>query len=256
MELYFTNRKGLSRTALQYIAAALLVLGTLATRGVLPPVFQLLSRPAAPLLAWLLVEHFFRMHDRAACCRRLWLAAVLMEAGNSVSYALFGLGGISENLFLPIAIGFGVVLLLDTAAASARRKRMRLRVAAYALFAAGMVLSCLPMPLFAGKGFAVEDGLVLLPLMLLAYLLRGSRLHLSLAYTAWCLLLGAAAYGMPALFSGGFEAFCHSSNWLGCLVVPFFWLYSGAPGHSSWFHTRFLYWFYPLHLWLMAFLLR
>jgi hypothetical protein len=252
------EKKGLDRSVLKYIAAFFMVLDSLCLRNFLPPFFHLLTRFVAPLFAWLMVDGFFHTRSRSAYCKRLWLAAVLMQAGDCLSSLLFG-GmhlGISDNIFLTLAIGFTAIWLIDSARSQAdRKKSFAMWSGAAVLILAGLALSIAMIPLFSDAQIGVEGGLMLLPLILIAYFFHGSRTKQAVYYTVYCLLVGVVLYGFPGSLSGGaeaFEMFCINSDWVTFLVVPFMFLYNGEAGRKAKFNKYFFYVFYPLHLWVIV----
>ncbi|WP_256210106.1 TraX family protein [Streptococcus gallolyticus] len=107
----------------------------------LPSIIHLLTRFVAPLFAWLMVEGFFHTHSRKEYCKRLWIAAVLMQIGDFISLALLKENGISDNIFLTLAISFSVIWLIDTAKKAKGNKKILLNLGAVALAAVGMVIS-------------------------------------------------------------------------------------------------------------------
>lgn len=254
METTASSRRGVSGKALKYFAAVFMVIDSLYLRMNLPSVMHLVTRFVAPLFAYLMVDGFFYTHNRRKYAGRLWLAAALMQAGNQLSYLLFGeRGGISDNIFLTLALGFSMIWLMDTAKKRTGGKKFMLHAAAVGILIAGLALSFVPVPLAANCYILIEGGLTVLPLILIAYLFHGRRGMVALLYTAYCLLIGVVLYGFPAsLASGGFDMFCVNSDWLGCLAVPFFFLYNGEGGRRRRFDKKFFYVFYPAHLWIIT----
>lgn len=254
MEATLPSKRGVNRNILKYVAAAFMVLDSLYLRMPLPAELHLITRFVAPLFAWLMVDGFFHTRNRRKYAGRLWLAAGLMQVGNQISFLLFGAnGGIMDNIFLTLALGFSMIWILETAKQQSAGKKLALLLAAIAIFLLGLALSFIPIPLFAGCYILIEGGFTVIPLILIAWLFR-DRLGLqAIVFAAWCLLLGVLLYGFPmSLIRDGWDMFCVNSDWLGCLAIPFFFLYNGQSGRRSRFDRSFFYAFYPAHLWLIT----
>ncbi len=100
----------LDRNKLKNLATIFMVFDSIYFRfaGV-PSIIHLLTRFVAPLFAWLMVDGFFHTRSRAKYCQRLWLAAILMQLGDIISFALFQEMGISDNIFLTLAMSFSMI---------------------------------------------------------------------------------------------------------------------------------------------------
>lgn len=232
----------LDRNKLKNLATIFMVFDSIYFRfaGV-PSIIHLLTRFVAPLFAWLMVDGFFHTRSRAKYCQRLWLAAILMQLGDIISFALFQEMGISDNIFLTLAMSFSMIWLIDIARENNGKKAILLRGAATVIGLVGMAVS--------------EGGLTVIPLVLIAYLFYNQKNKQAIIYTLYCFLLFFTLYGGPKLtIEQGFDMFCVNSDWMGFLVIPFIYLYNGKKGQSKRYHKWFFYVFYPLHLWLLTIL--
>lgn len=246
----------LDRNQLKYIAAFFMVLDSLYLRGFLPSVFHLLTRFVAPLFAWMMVEGFFHTSSRSAYCRRLWTAAALMQIGDAVSALLFGSRhlGIGDNIFLTLALGFSAIWLIEQGRTEQDRgKAMRCRAEAIAVVMISLVLSVIPIPLFADAYIGVEGGIMLVPLILIAYFCHGRLKEQAVLYTAYCLVIGilSGALMLPQN-AADWDMLFVNSDWATFLVFPVLMLYSGKGGRRTSFDKYFFYVLYPLHLWIIA----
>ena len=246
----------LNRNELKYIAAFFMVLDSMYLRGFLPSVFHLLTRFVAPLFAWLMVDGFFHTSSRPAYCRRLWTAAALMQIGDAASSLLFGSRhlGIGDNIFLTLAAGFTVIYLIELGRSEPSRRRSIIRWAeALAAVLVGLVLSIVPIPLFGDAYIGIEGGLMLLPLILIAYFFHGRMKEQAVLYTAYCLLIGAlsGAFVIPQS-AMDWDMLFVNSDWAGFLFLPLALLYDGTAGKKTAFSRYFFYVLYPLHLWIIA----
>lgn len=245
----------LNRSQLKNIALVFMVLDNVWLRfpSSLSSVAHLVTRFVAPLFAWLMVDGFFRTKSRGRYCSRLWIAAVLMQIGNMISFAIFKEKGITDNIFLTLAFGFSIIWLFELAkTAQQRKKKVWLYVAAIVLTALALALSIiLYIPLLFGSALMLEGGLELIPFILFAYFFHNSKWKQACAVFVYSIVLFFTLFGG---FGGyqGFEMFCVNSDWMIFLVIPFMLLYNGKEGRKSSFSKWFFYAFYPIHLWVIA----
>lgn len=218
-------------------------------------VVHLATRFVAPLFAWLMVDGFFHTKSRGRYCRRLWIAAALMQIGNVISFAILKEKGITDNIFLTLALGFSIIWLFELAkTAEQRGKKVWLYTAAIALTVLGLALSIvLYIPLPFGSAIMLEGGLQLIPFILFAYFFHQSKWKQAVAVLIYSLVLFFTLYGGIGGVQG-FDMFCVNSDWMSFLVIPFMFLYNGAEGKKTSFSKWFFYAFYPIHLWVIAIL--
>ncbi len=246
-------RFGLNRSKLKTIALIFMVIDHIGL--FLPGVFGLMSHPitrfVAPLFAYLMVDGFFYTKSRGKYCLRLWIAAILMQIGDVLSFLVFKENGIQNNIFLTLAFGFSIIWLFEIAKISETKgKRIGFRVLAIVLTLISIILSGVWIPLCFGCKLGVEGGLELIPFILIVYFFYKSK---------WKQAVGIFAYSMLQLFLlyGGIEMFsdiqmlCINCEWMTFIVIPFIFLYNGEEGKKSKFGKWFFYVFYPLHLWVI-----
>ena len=216
-------------------------------------VAHLATRFVAPLFAWLMVDGFFHTKSRSKYCRRLWIAAGFMQIGNVISFAIFKERGITDNIFLTLAMGFTIIWLFELAKTTEQRgKKVWLRIAAIVLTVLALAMSIvLYIPLPFGSFIMLEGGLQLIPFILIAYFFRDSKWKQSGAVLAYSFVLFFTLYGGIEGVQN-FDMFCVNSDWMTFLVIPFMFLYSGEEGKKDSFGKWFFYAFYPLHLWVLA----
>ena len=246
---------GLNRSQLKSIALVFMVLDNVWLRfsTSFSSVTHLVTRFVAPLFAWLMVDGFFHTRSRSRYCRRLWIAADLMQIGNVISFGLFGERGITDNIFLTLAFGFTIIWLFELAkTAEQRGKKVWLRIGAIALTVLSLAMSIvLYIPLPFGSFIMLEGGLELIPFMLFAYFFHDSKWKQATATLVYSFLLFFTLYGGIGGVQN-FDMFCVNSDWMTFLVIPFMFLYNGEEGRKSSFDKWFFYTFYPLHLWVLA----
>mgnify|MGYP000851363472 CR=1 FL=1 len=235
-----SKKAGLNRAQLKYLALFFMFLDSAYFRFGLNSIIHLITRFVSPLFAWLLVDGFFHTRSRKKYCTRLWIAAILMQAGDMLSFFLFPGRGISDNIFLTLALSFSVIWLFELAKEREGKGALFFRIAALFFFLLGL---------------GMEGGLQVLPLVLIAYFFRESRVKQALLYLAYCFLLFFTLYGGLSLaFAQGLDMFFVNSDWMTWLVIPFIFLYNGEKGKSSAFDKWFFYFFYPAHLWILLLL--
>lgn len=250
-------RFGLNRSQLKNIALIFMVIDNIWLRfsASFSSVVHLATRFVAPLFAWLMVDGFFHTKSRGRYCRRLWIAAALMQIGNVISFAILKEKGITDNIFLTLALGFSIIWLFELAkTAEQRGKKVWLYTAAIALTVLGLALSIvLYIPLPFGSAIMLEGGLQLIPFILFAYFFHQSKWKQAVAVLIYSLVLFFTLYGGIGGVQG-FDMFCVNSDWMSFLVIPFMFLYNGAEGKKTSFSKWFFYAFYPIHLWVIAIL--
>ncbi|EGG92353.1 hypothetical protein HMPREF0491_01517 [Lachnospiraceae oral taxon 107 str. F0167] len=242
---------GLNRKQLKDIALVFMVLDNAYFRfsAVIGSVAHLITRFVAPLFAWLMVDGFFHTASKKRYCMRLWIFAVLMQIGNSLSFVIWKEGGINDNIFLTLALGFTSIWLFDMAKDDAGKKKILFNILAIFITFISLAISIIPLPI--GSGIILEGGLQLIPLILIAYFFHNSKLKQSVFIGLYSILM-FFFYGGFELCSQGIDMFCVNSDWMTFMVIPFIFLYNNEEGKkgSKWF----FYIFYPVHLWIIAIL--
>ncbi|EHJ53148.1 TraX family protein [Streptococcus macacae NCTC 11558] len=245
--------KNYNANQLKYLALAFMTLDSIffAFPNSLPSWIHLLTRFVAPLFAFFTVEGFFHTRNRHNHLRRLWLAAILMQCGDFISFFIFGLKHqITDNIFLTLALGYTVIYLLQ----KGKEGSKKFYYMGTLVFLLGLVLSILPLSLGAYQ-FALEGGLPILFTILIFWAFYDKRRKQVLAFLAWnglylLLALPPLPGGYPAL-GLWFEEFCYNSDSLTFLFLPLLLLYNGEKGSSKPMHKWFFYIYYPLHLWVL-----
>lgn len=228
---------------MKYFAAVFMAADSLylAMPALFPAWIHLLTRFVAPLFAFFMVEGFFHTRDRRKYLLRLWLAAGLMQLGNFLSALLIPEHRITENIFLTLAIAFGMMCVLERAKGAAGKKKILLNFAALLIYVAGSVL-----------GF--EGGIYVLSVTAAFYLFYGSRRKQVTAFLIWnFLFILLTGFPLPWQYpdlAAWFDALCRREN-LTFLFLPFLLFYNGEKGSKSPVHRYFFYIFYPAHLWLI-----
>lgn len=248
--------KKLNVNQMKYLAATFMVVDSmyLAMPNFFPVWFHLITRFVAPLFAFFVVEGFFHTSSRAKYLSRLWTAAALMQFGDYLSFLLLGKDYITDNIFLTLAIGFGMMCVFERAKSSEKARRLVLYCAGALIFFAGAAFSVIPLTI-GSYSFGLEGGIQILSVMAIFYLFYGNRKKQIIVFLIWnavfILLTGVPMPGDYETTAIWFSEFCFSSEKLTFLFLPFIFLYSGEKGKKSPFNRYFFYFFYPAHLWIL-----
>ena len=242
---------GLNRKQLKDIALVFMVLDNAYFRfsAVIGSVAHLLTRFVAPLFAWLMVDGFFHTGSKKKYCMRLWIFAVFMQIGNELSYLIWKEGGINDNIFLTLALGFTIIWFFDMAKEDSQKKKILFNILAIFITVISLAISIVPLPI--GRGMTLEGGLQLIPLILIAYFFHNSKLKQAVFIGLYSILM-FFFYGGFELCSQGIDMFCVNSDWMTFMVIPFIFLYNNKEGRKG--GKWFFYIFYPVHLWIIAIL--
>lgn len=203
-------------------------------------IFHLLTRCVGVFFAYMLVEGFMYTRNVTSYLVRLWAAAGMMAAGNSLLHFLYQAKEIhiSNNIFLTLAVGLTVLLCLKDIGQQTRGGRI------------GLIVLATLLTLF-GIG-QTEGGMVILPFILITYLGRNATKKRTIAYLLFSLLLFFLSYQSYETWEMTLLMLVHNSDWFFISVLPILGLYNGESGPRTTFSRYFFYLFYPAHIWLLA----
>ena len=207
-------------------------------------VFHLMTRCVAPFFVYMTVEGFLHTRSRMRYFLRLFVAAVVMYAGNALlnnviirdaQYAL------NDNIFATLAACVLCLCCFAGAGETGSVMRRVLRTVAGTIVALGGTM-------------ALEWGYIAIPMALISYCFRGKKwlrnvLYLALSAAAF-FLVDFVRYDTP---QETFNALVHHSQFLFILFLPFAYLYNGKKGSDSALLKYSFYAFYPLHLWIIRY---
>jgi hypothetical protein len=159
---------------LKYFAAFFMALDSmyLAMPLIIPSWFHLITRFVSPLFSFFVVEGFFHTRSRKKYLLRLWVAAVLMQAGDYLSSLLLGKDSISDNIFLTLAIGFSLMCVMECAKKAERGRKVLLYAAAVLLCMGSAVFSVYPVTI-GSYAFGLEGSIQNLSVIVIFYLFYG-----------------------------------------------------------------------------------
>lgn len=208
---------------------------------VFPLWFHPLSRVVAPIFGFLLVEGLFHTRDRLRYNIRLFEWAIFMQLGNMIINIALGNKGISvhNNIFMTLALGLTIINLIEL---SKKREGSKKIIA----LSTSIILT--PLCIFT------EGGIVVIPFILITYLFRGKFNKQLIGYFILSAILFFMSYTSYGTMKETLEMLMYNSDFLFILVVPVIMLYNGERGMNNKFSKYLFYVFYPLHLWILAFI--
>ncbi|MGL5316688.1 MAG: TraX family protein [Peptostreptococcaceae bacterium] len=208
---------------------------------VFPLWFHPLSRGVAPIFAFLLVEGFFYTRSRLKYNIRLWGWAVFMQAGNMAINTLLKSKGVSvhNNIFFTLALGLTIISLLEYSKDKVGANKIMLMAGA---------IFMLPL------SFLTEGGMAVIPFILITYLFRNSNKKKIIGYIALSIALFIMSYVPYPTIEETINMMMYNSDFLLILVIPFILMYNGERGMNNKFSKYLFYVFYPMHLWIIAFI--
>lgn len=203
----------------------------------LVPIFHLITRPVAPVFAYLSVEGYIHTKNIKKYLFRLYTAAIIMFVGSNIlnnfiienqAYYIY------NNIFLTLALGVSALCLYDN--------KINNRLISNILLILVLIIS-----------FFTEGGILIVPIMLICYIFRNNLKKRNI------ILIGITAFLLPTalVYYGNLrdtlDMFFMNSDILAPIAgLPFFYLYNGKKGSSSKFFKYIFYVFYPAHLWIIS----
>lgn len=247
--------KKLNTNQLKYIALFFMFLDSVffAFSGFLPSWIHLITRFVAPLFAFFTVEGFYHTRNRKKYMARLWIAAILMQLGNVISFIILGERyQIVDNIFLSLAIGFTIIYFLQKGRSS---KKVIYNILGIFLFILELVFSFVPI-VIGNYIMGLEGGIQTLFTMISFWAFYGNRKKQVITFLILNMLyiplftpsLNPAKYPNSRAW---FDSFCYNSDGLTFLFLPFIFLYNGKKGSKAPIHKWFFYIFYPLQFWIL-----
>ncbi len=208
----------------------------------LPPRYPLylkyVGRIVAPIFFFLAVESFFKTSNRRRYITRLYLWALIMQAGNFILsrivqsvYKPVNYFPLEQNIFLSIAVGVSMIAAFEWGRMQSGAKKW-----------GGFALAAL----FAFASLITESSYYGLAMFIVFYFFYNKKPALYYVYAGLCMLF--FLQGLLNLeFFWEFEF-----QWMMIAALPFIMLYNGERGRHS---LKYLFYaFYPLHIWILYFI--
>lgn len=196
--------------------------------------FHILSRFVAPGFAYLAVEGFRYTKDLKKYILRMYIAAGIMQLGNMGINLLLKSKDIYvfNNIFLTLALGLTALYCIEYIPSK--------------IFKGLSVGAVIIASIFS------EGGFVILPFMIFTYVFREKRVYQVLSYLGIGIILLLMTFVGDTGMSFK-DNLMINNDFLFVTIIPFIYLYDHKPYKSTKFGQYFFYAFYPLHLWIIAF---
>ncbi|MBO4910649.1 MAG: hypothetical protein J5476_15355 [Lachnospiraceae bacterium] len=213
-----------------------------------PEFIGMITRFVSPLFLYLMIEGFYHTRSRKKYLIRLFVAGLIMMAGNvTINYLFLNTNGQAEEIsfhsltqghdvFLTLGFCFAIVWCLENLKT---RKKILLN---------GFLLVICALSVMFNEG-----GLFLLPITVIIYFLRKKKTTMCLGILVFCLLLllkALVGYN-PAVVDSFYAYMCFDDQWAMAAVIPFILLYNGERGKNTPFTKYMFYVIYPVHLWIL-----
>ena len=183
--------------------------------------FSYIGRLAAPIFFFLIIEGFYHTRNRNKYMLRLFAFGILMIG---VDYLI----GINYNIFLSLGCGVAMLIGLENA-------KKTNGDAKYILLA---ILSTVAMLFTEASYYGIG-------MILIFYFFREKKGLLFISY-ALLSLIPSLMYVRPGMVR--IDLLVYHYQWMMIFAFPFFLLYNGKKGHSSFIAKWAFYLFYPVHL--------
>lgn len=193
---------------------------------------KVLGRIAAPLFIFFAVESFMYTTNKARYLLRLVIAAVIMQSGNYLMSKVTGLV-ILPNIFAAIACSIAMLWCMNEGLPGkvSLAKKVLMFSCATALFVFSLFL----------------EGSFLIPALVFIFYFLRNKAGLYIVFSLLSLY-----FLLPAKWFGPLGDIVFPYQWGMMLTLPFISFYNGARGPG----LKYLFYiYYPLHLWLLYFLL-
>lgn len=184
------------------------------------------ARMVAPVFTYLMTEGLIHTHDRRRYLLRMLGFALLMLAGNSVLYAIYG-RWIKNSILMALAISAALISCIDKAREAQGGERLPWLLASPCLILLALFF----------------EGAYMLPLMaLIFYYLRERPVAM------WAIFF--LAFSAEYLWSFSMGGELKPAFWICLAIIPIL-CYSGKRGYGGAFAKYFFYIFYPVHIWVI-----
>lgn len=228
-------------TALKFLMAFLMVLDHIGmfVSPHLAAILHFITRPVAPVFAYLAMEGYIHTKDRKKYLLRLYISAAIMFIG---SYLInnFIISNpefyIHNNIFFTLALGVTALLIYE---------KIQLN---YSKFLGLLMLTTI---IVIAMYFA-EGGVLIVPFMLIAFVMKDKPKVRNTLFITLSIIMIPSVWQDLGNFNDSLDLFFQNSDILMfAMAIPFLYLYNGKRGKNTTFTKYFFYVFYPLHLWII-----
>lgn len=200
-------------------------------------VFHLITRPVAPVFAYLSVEGYIHTKNIKKYLFRLYTAAFIVFIGNFLlnNFVIENeLYYVHNNIVMTLALGVSALYLYDN-------------------ICINKLLNIFLLTIILILSLFTEGGIIIVPFMLISYIFRNNNKKINMiliAITAFLLPTALVSYDS---IKETLDMFFMNSDILAPIAgLPFIYLYNGKKGSDSKFFKYIFYVFYPMHLWIIA----
>lgn len=208
----------------------------------LSAVFHLLTRPVAPVFAFMAIEGFIYSKNREKYLVRLYSWSFIMAGGNILVNRFIirnPVYFVNNNIFFTLALGVSLLYVYENFTRGGRK----------------VLGSFLSLIIFLSGSFFSEGGIFILPFMLIGYIFRDNRLKRDFIYLFITLVLASMTFVKYDSWWESFRMLALNSDFLIFIAgLPFIYLYNGQKGGGARNLKYLFYIFYPVHLWLLGIL--
>lgn len=210
--------------------------------SILPVWIHALSRCVAPMFAYFLVEGFFYTKSKLNYGIRLFSFGVFMQIGNFIINMVFANKNVYvyNNIFATLFMGFIIISIFEYMKKLSKSNKILLLI----LNIIFIVIGCL----------FTEGGISVIPFTIITYFFKQNNKKLFISYSILSLILFLMSFQLLETFKQTLDMLMFNSDFLLILTIPLILIYNGKRGLNNKFSKYFFYVFYPLHLWILAFL--
>ncbi|MDU1279907.1 MULTISPECIES: TraX family protein [Clostridium] len=190
----------------------------------IPIWFGYIGKLSAPIFFYLIVEGFFHTKSRMRYLGRLSLFGIIM-------IGLDNLLGISNNIFLSLALSILILLVLEYAKSANNKK-------AY-------IVTTIIVILLGVAYMFTESSFYGFFMTLIFYFFRERKYLLSISYIGFSILPVITVFGGQGAYE---QLMLFDYQWMMVFSLPLILLYNGRLGLKNKFTKWMFYFFYPIHL--------
>lgn len=184
-----------------------------------------LGRIAAPIFFFLIIEGFVHTKSKKKYLIRLSMFGALMIIIDIVL-------GISNNVFLSLALAVLIMMMLENIKSKKR-----------------VLISLIGLLVFTLASFVTEASLYGVGMTYIFYLFRERKLIMCFAYILFSLFPVMGAIGSLDMYD---KLFLFDYQWMMIFALPIILMYNGKLGLKNVFTKWMFYFYYPIHLIILA----
>lgn len=204
-------------------------------------ILELIGRLAFPIFAFQLVEGYFLTKDYKKYISRMFIFALISE----IPYNLMVGGGIiyplAQNVLWTMLIGLIVIRIIDTSSKEMDNKFVSI-VISLMVIALGYIAGNILFVDYFGYGVLT---------FVVFYLAKRYKKYYYIIQFVGVFLINYLLKGIAYQVSILGITFVFPIQLFAIFALPLIWLYRGKQGYHSRWWSKFCYWFYPVHIFLL-----